>query len=190
MHWIRVVNNTNSLTMKRMTATKRAGINKKWYGTTTPFCKSVKTNTGKKFLTAIKKYFPTSNPLSRIFNKNTEEISCCYLPSTKASETATNNKSPTENLKDRHFEEKCNCRDKSKCSLNGKCQEKGVIYKATVETDNRKKSCVGLATNLLKSKLNSHRSSFDRANLSKYIYMKLEGQEHKPHTTSGYPTAS
>ena len=40
-----------------------------------PFSKSVKSNTGKTFLNLIKRYFPKTNKLPKIFNKNTVKVS-------------------------------------------------------------------------------------------------------------------
>ena len=40
-----------------------------------PFSKSVKSNTGKKFLNLIKRHFPKTNKLHKVFNKNTVKVS-------------------------------------------------------------------------------------------------------------------
>ena len=108
----------------------------------------MKTNIGKKFLAVIRKSFPTSNPLSEIFNKSIIKISYCCLPNIK-SIIDCHNKEITNKKPERldNSETKCNCRDKSNCPLNGKCLEDRLIYKATVETDNSKESYVGLTTN-------------------------------------------
>ena len=49
-----------------------------------PFCLSVKTNIGKLFFKLLKKYFPKSNPLSKIFDKNTIKISYCCTRNMKS----------------------------------------------------------------------------------------------------------
>ena len=44
-----------------------------WFNT--PFSESVKSNTGKKFLNLIKRHFPKTNKLHKVFNKNTVKVS-------------------------------------------------------------------------------------------------------------------
>ena len=45
-----------------------------------PFCNSVKTKIGKRFLELIRLHFPKNNKFHRIFNKNTIKISYSCLP--------------------------------------------------------------------------------------------------------------
>ena len=40
-----------------------------------PFSKNVKTNVGKKFLNLLYNHFPSTNPLSKIFNRNSVKVS-------------------------------------------------------------------------------------------------------------------
>ena len=56
----------------------------------------------------------------------------------------------------------CNYRQKSSCSLDGKCLTKYVVYKATVtETiSNNQETYIGLTENEIKTRLNLHKSSF------------------------------
>ena len=52
-----------------------------WYNP--PFSKNVKTNIGQSFLKIIDEEFSTSNPLHKIFNRNTLKISYCCMPNIK-----------------------------------------------------------------------------------------------------------
>ena len=79
----------------------------------------------------------------------------------------------------------CNCRNKSKCPLKGKCLLKSVIYKATVKTNNNSKYYVGLTGNSFKERFNSHSSSFrsekyrKQTALSKYVWkLKDKGSNY------------
>ena len=44
-----------------------------------PFSLNVKTNAGKKFLKLLTRHFPKSNPLHKLFNRNTVKISYCCM---------------------------------------------------------------------------------------------------------------
>ena len=50
-----------------------------WYNP--PFCKSVKTNLGAKFFKILQTCFPPSNPLHKIFNRNTVKLSYSCMSS-------------------------------------------------------------------------------------------------------------
>ena len=70
----------------------------------------------------------------------------------------------------------CNCRDKTKCPLHGKCLATAVVYKATVTSDNTSKSYIGLVGGSFKLRYNNHTKSFrnkryqHETELSKYIW--------------------
>ena len=44
-----------------------------------PFYVNVKANVGKKFLKPLTRHFPQSNPLHKLFNRNTVKISYCCM---------------------------------------------------------------------------------------------------------------
>ena len=93
-----------------------------------PFCNSVKTKIGKKFLGLVQLHFPKNNRLHKIFNKNTIKISYSCLPNVKNIINSHNKKILDGTNKP---DKTCNCRDKLSCPFNGECLLKG-IYKATV----------------------------------------------------------
>jgi hypothetical protein len=64
--------------------------NKIWYNP--PFCKSVVTNVGRKFLTFINKHFHKHPKLSKIFNRNNIKISYSCMPNLKSIIKAHNSK--------------------------------------------------------------------------------------------------
>ena len=75
-------------------------------------------------------------------------------------------------------ENTCNCRNKKRCPMNGKCLVKSPVYQATVTTDDNRPSqtYVGLTENTFKTRFNNHKASFNSyqkrnsAELSKYVW--------------------
>ena len=83
-----------------------------------PYSTEVKTKIGAKFLRLIDQHFPKSNPLSKIFNRNTLKISYRCTPNLANFISAHNAKilRQTENpVVDRA----CNCRQRASCPLDG-----------------------------------------------------------------------
>ena len=74
----------------------------------------------------------------------------------------------------------CNCRKKEECPLDGKCQTKGIVYKANVETANTNMNYYGLTEMTFKERYNSHQFDFRHVKnknstaLSKYIHSLKE----------------
>ena len=52
-----------------------------WYNP--PYSKKVETNIGKRFLSVIDLHFPKSNPLHKIFNRNTIKLSYSCMPNVR-----------------------------------------------------------------------------------------------------------
>ena len=93
----------------------------------------VKTNIGKVFLKLVRKHFPRSHKLSKIFNLNTIKISYSSMPNVKNLIKQHNSKILN---KDRDkIQRPCNCRMKDNCPLNGKCLHQCMVYKAEVSTN-------------------------------------------------------
>ena len=76
----------------------------------------------------------------------------------------------------------CNCDEGNVCPLEDKCMTKGVVYEATVFTneDNTSMKYVGSASTTFKARLYNHRSSFTHVEkkhqtaLSNYYWKKKE----------------
>ena len=74
----------------------------------------------------------------------------------------------------------CNCRNKALCPLQGKCQVKNVIYKATVTSSKGVKHYIGSTGGEFKKRFYNHTSSFKHpqkkfsTELSKYIWKLKE----------------
>ena len=93
-----------------------------------PYSKNVKTNVGKVFLKLLKKHFPISHILHKIFNKNAVKTSYSCMKNIN-SVISSHNKSI---LNPRTTSFKCNCRKKESCPLNGECLTSQLVCKATV----------------------------------------------------------
>ena len=82
----------------------------------------------------------------------------------------------------------CNCRDKARCPLNGKCREKGIIYQAIVKAKDKEnrhtaentETYIGLTETEFKQRYANHKQSFNNVKLknstelSKYIWTLKE----------------
>ena len=138
-----------------------------------PFSKHVTTNVARKFLNLIDKHFPKDHILHKIFNRNNVKVSYCCMNNMSRIVDAHNkskiNTKPTTT-------KPCNCRRPNECPLEGNCQVKSAIYKATVATSNHTKEYIGLCETTFKTRFNNHKSSFNHQHkkketaLSKHIW--------------------
>ena len=128
-----------------------------------PYSANVNTNIGQKFLKIIDECFPKAHPLHRIFNRNTLKLSYSCMPNIK-SVIACHNKSVLNKLTEQQTPavNECNCRQKTTCPLNGKCQTEGIVYQATVtrEDNKQQETYVGLSEGTFKTRYLNHTSSF------------------------------
>ena len=148
-----------------------------------PYSLNVKTNIGKVFLKLVRKHFPRSHKLSKIFNLNTIKISYSSMPNVKNLIKQHNSKILN---KDRDkIQRPCNCRIKESCPLNGKCLHQCMVYKAEVSTNTTYKEYYGASEGEFKSRYNNHTQSFrnishiNDTELSKYLWtLKANGTDY------------
>ena len=80
----------------------------------------------------------------------------------------------------------CNCNNKDECPTPGKCLTEAIIYQATVNSENKEETYIGLTANSMKVRFTDHKNSFKyeekrkKTTLSKYIW-KLK-DENKPYS--------
>ena len=142
-----------------------------------PYSKHVKTKVGAKFLKLVKDTFEKpslpgvtpqreGHPLSKIFNRTTIKFSPCTLTNMKQHHSKINSKLVRNN--DQEQVKECNCSRKYKnnCPVQGRCQEKSVVYKAVVKSENESKIYYGSTKNEFKTRFLQHMSSFN-TNLTK-----------------------
>ena len=143
------------------------------------FCgKNVATNVGRIFLKILDEEFPKSNPLHKLFNRNTVKISYSCMPNIKQN-IHSHNKSTLQSRKNTNETPKlCNCRKPSDCPMAGNCLKESIVYQATVTTEDNKpnQTYVGLTENSFKTRYANHKASFNHPNkrmsteLSKHIW--------------------
>jgi len=151
-----------------------------------PFSKNVATDIGRTFLRIIKDEFHAAHPLHKIFNKNNIKVSYSCMMNIKGIIDGHNarllKKANINNDK-----KTCNCRNTSKCPLDGRCLTESLIYQATVTHRNGKnpETYIGLTEGPFKTRYNNHSSSFKyptkrtSTELSNYIWsLKEEGTEY------------
>ena len=126
---------------------------------------NVATNVGQEFLKLIDEHFPPGHILRSVMNRTTIKVSYRCLPNMGA-QIAKHNakilKKSSQNAPAR-TPPSCNCQ-KSKvkdCPLPGACNQEGVIYQATVKSDNGlEETYIGLASNF-KKRFYKHKSSLE-----------------------------
>ena len=142
-----------------------------------PYSKSVQTNVARKFLLLIDKHFPKKHKLHKIFNRNTVKVSYSTMQNFERLIRSHNHKilNPQEQDID---DQKCNCRRKELCPLQGNCLIKQVIYRGEVVNSSNEdtNNYIGLTEHSFKDRLYKHRNSFKYRNkvnsteLSKHIW--------------------
>ena len=149
-----------------------------------PFCLTVKTKIARTFIQLIESHFNKENPLYKIFNKNTINISYSCMPNIRR----IINKHNMKILQDKkdNKAQPCNCR-KFDCPLNDSkesCRTECVVYQATVHGDDETRHYVGLTANKFKDRWYQHRYDFNNetkresTELSKHIWNKKNKQEN------------
>ena len=56
-------------------------------------------------------------------------------------------------------EKSCNCRDKPSCPVENQCLKTNVVYKATVQYDNKTSYYIGMTENSFKTRYTQYKSS-------------------------------
>ena len=131
-----------------------------WYNP--PYSKNVATNIGKEFFKLLQLHFPKQHPLHSIFNKNTVKLSysCTTNMDNILKVKAHNAKILLKDIKKDEEEKGCNCRNKAACSVANKCLKNNVVYKATVNYEDKTQHYIGMTENSFKTRYTLHKSSF------------------------------
>ena len=93
-----------------------------WYNP--PFSLDVNTNVGRLFFKTLRKNFSKTNPLSKIFNKNTVKISYSCTRNVKSIISGHNK----QILHPKPQQYGRNCREKNNCPLDNKCLTPKIVY--------------------------------------------------------------
>ena len=104
-----------------------------------------------------------NNIFNKILNKNTIKLSYSCMGNMKSIINSHNNailrkiKNEQNQVKDKE----CNCRDSTKCPLQGKCMSSNIIYEAEVKTENGSiMSYIGSTGTSFKARFANHKRSF------------------------------
>ena len=134
-----------------------------WF--TPPFNVQVKTNIGRTFLQLIRKHFPKTNELSKIFDKNKIKVGYSCFENIDRIIKRHNRKVIAESAKKNNTKTKnCNCPRTLECPLNGNCLSRNIVYQAdisTIEDKSIDKSYIGIASTTFKARYNNHECSFN-----------------------------
>ena len=126
-----------------------------------PYSKNVETNVGKCFLSLIDKHFPKSNPLHKIFNRNTLKLSYSCMGNIKTIISNHNKAVISKSIRTYNQTKKSyNCRKPNKCPIDGNCNVESIIYQAEVTTETAKETYIGLFDTAFKLRYRNHVSSF------------------------------
>lgn len=156
-----------------------------WYNP--PYSSNVDTNIGRKFFIILDKHFPKKHHLNKVINRSTVKLSYCCMPNVGQILKGHNKKVLKQHHGDdlKEQDKPCNCRDKTNCPLQGKCQTKSVIYQADVKTEKGTKfTYIGLTEHEFKKRWYNHCQSFKHqkyetsTELSKLIW-KLKNDNTK-----------
>ncbi len=136
-----------------------------------PYCRSVKTNVGSKFLKIIKKHFSKDSNINKYINKNCIKLSYSCMPNI---EMIIKNHNRKLTKIEKTTDESCNCRNKNKCPLKGgNCRTESVIYEAAVNTNNETKTYIGLTANQIKKRISTHNTTIncnpENKNYNQYV---------------------
>ena len=105
----------------------------------------------------MRKNFPKTNPLSKIFNKNTVKISYSCTRNIKSIISGHSKQLLHPKL------QQYGCGDKNNCPLDNKCLTPQIVYQGDVtnDTEDTYKYYLGLIETTFKDSYRNHKSSFN-----------------------------
>lgn len=145
-----------------------------WYNP--PYSRNVETNVGKCFLSLIDQHFPKSNPLHKIFNRNTLKLSYSCMNNVKSIISSHNKSVISKSTSSDKDKKNCNCRKPETCPMDGNCNVESIIYQAEVTSQTTKETYIGLCDTSFKLRYRNHTSSFrneryrNATELSKHVW--------------------
>ena len=142
----------------------------------------VKHQIGVFFKKALEQHIPKGHPLAPVINKHVTKLAYLTMPNMQAKVSAHNNKMERKNLPPEP-ETDCNCSKTKRgvpymCKWEGKCREKGHIYKCLGKDKNGKRiwSYIGLTEGHMKERIGNHYQSFREDRPKKEHATKLSEQ--------------
>ena len=124
-----------------------------------PYSANVKSNVGRDFLQLLDNAFPPSNPLHKLFKRQTVKLSYKCMPNMAVAVSRHNAKVTKDDQQQVQPLPGCNCnKGPGTCPVQGRCLTDCVVYKATVtETVSRKsETYTGMTGNTFKDRWYGH----------------------------------
>ena len=126
-----------------------------------PYSVDVDTDLGRRFFGLVQRHFPSGHKYSAIFNKNTVKLAYSCLRNMESRIKAHNKKLVQADLQPEN-KRRCNCQDKQRCPLDGRCLTEAVVYEAQLKTNlGQKFLYIGMTANDFKTRYNQHRHTFN-----------------------------
>ena len=129
-----------------------------------PFSLSLKTNVGKEFLSLLDRSFPPSNPLHKLFTRQTVKLSYRCMPN-MATSIARHNSKVRGADQERAQPPGCNCKGgAASCPVQGVCKQDGVVYEACVKesVSGKTETYTGLTGRTFKQRWTEHKRDFEK----------------------------
>ena len=148
-----------------------------------PYSRSEKTKVGRTFLSLVNRHFTTDNPLHKLFNGSNMKLSYCCMSNMANIIERHNSKTQrkSRDTNDKTSDDKCNCRVKPDCPLNGECKSNNIVYGATATAeDGTMRNYIDMTEHSFKTRYYDHRQSFKKKNyatktsLSRYLWKLKE----------------
>ena len=114
---------------------------------------------GKNLIKLLQLYFPKQQPLHSIFNKNTVKLAYSCTTNMDNILKAHNAKILRKDDKKDEEEKGCNRRDKAACPVANKCLKSNMVYKATVQYEDKTEHYIGMTGNSFKTRYTLYKSS-------------------------------
>ena len=182
-----VVKNNNPINKKKKNRPRKVI----WYNP--PYCRLSNIDIGRRYIDLIYRCFPEEHPLRKICNKSNLKISYSCCKNIDRIISAQNSRTLKKFLENKdepqmsNIYPKCNCRDSSKCPLNGKCQYRNVVYLAElniIENPRYKRYYIGISKGPVKSRVSVHDRSFrnEKSDNRTRLSRKFWGLKHEKRT--------
>ena len=129
-----------------------------------PFSMNVRSNVGKEFLSLLDRAFPPSNPLHKLFTRQTVKISYKRMPN-MAQAVAGHNTKVLNGDRQPDQQPGCNCQGgPGTCPVQGKCLTRCVVYEAAVEQipSGKTETYTGVTARSFKARLYEHRADMNK----------------------------
>ena len=139
-----------------------------------PFCRLANKNVGKYFFKLIDKHFKHDNILHKIFNRKTLKISYSFtknifqIINNHNKEIIKEFQNQTNNNDNSSKQNKCNCKTRNNCPMNGLCNLNNVVYQGIIYPKKNimdKKTYIGISSKKWKIRYVNHKFSFSHEHL-------------------------